>query len=71
MAQKHKLKINEGVTSSDQAGSDLSQPRFTYVVTAEDGLFKNGKQYKKGQTIELTEATAKNFVDLGEVEEQK
>lgn len=49
-----------------------------YRVLAENGLFKNGKQYKKGSLVELTDAQAKAFMNeevLGEgradVEEAK
>lgn len=34
-----------------------------------EGIFKNGKVYKPGDEIELDEATAKNFIELGEVED--
>lgn len=42
--------------------------RAPYTVVAESGLFKNGKIYEKGETIELDEKTAANFIALGEVE---
>jgi len=43
--------------------------RKTYRVTSEHGLFKNGKQYDEGQTIELDEKTAANFIANGDVED--
>lgn len=40
-----------------------------YEVTAENGLFKNGKQYAKGDIIELVKETAERFIAVGEVKE--
>lgn len=42
--------------------------RHEYTVTAESGLFKNGKQYDKGDTVQLDEQTASRFKEAGEVE---
>lgn len=51
------------VTPGEETG------RKSYTVVSEAGLFKNGKQYKKGSTVELDEATAANFIAAGDVEE--
>lgn len=46
-----------------------SQPeRRPYIVTAESGIFKNGKLYEQGEEIMLDAKTAANFNNLGEVE---
>lgn len=47
--------------------AEVAPNRTTYVVTAEAGLFKNGRQYDKGEQIELDPATAERFKTLGEV----
>ena len=41
--------------------------RHDYIVTSENGLFKNGQQYNKGDTIQLDDATASNFIAVGDV----
>lgn len=43
--------------------------RKMYRVTAETGIFKNGKAYNQGDEIELDINTAANFKELGEVED--
>lgn len=70
MAKAHKLEIQETVATSDETGAVLEQPRFEFRVTSEAGLFKNGKQYNKGDLVLLTEATAKAFMEAGDVEEK-
>lgn len=60
------------INTEDNAETNIlesSQPaRQKYTVTSEAGLFKNGKHYKEGDTVELDAKTAQNFIDLGEVE---
>lgn len=41
--------------------------RKTYVVASNDGLFKNGKQYAKGDKIKLDEQTANRFLKQEEI----
>lgn len=41
--------------------------RTTYVVTAAEGLFKNGQQYDKGDEVELDEQTADRFLKQEEI----
>ena len=46
-----------------------NQPlRRAYIVTAETGIFKNGKLYEQGEEIMLDDHTATNFGNLNEVE---
>jgi hypothetical protein len=78
---EHKLEINEGAEAVDRAGAPEASPRKLYRVTdkvvreatdesnGSDGLFKNGKVYAPGETIELDEKTAAGFLALGEIEE--
>lgn len=65
----HRLDISEGPEINDAVGAPVLV-RKTYRVTAkaENGLFKNSKTYKPGETLELDEKTAKGFLELGELE---
>lgn len=67
MAKAHKINVSDKIQPQSELISEPAPERKTYVVTAEDGLFKSGKKYKKGDEIELDELTAKNFKELGEV----
>ena len=53
----------------DKATNPYEVERKPYVVAAESGIFKNGKLYAKGETIELDAKTAKNFAAAGDLEE--
>lgn len=65
----HKLNIaDESQAQAELAGQD--QSKKVYVVTSENGLFKNGKQYNTGEAITLDERTAENFMNNGDVEVQ-
>lgn len=52
--------------------SDPKEPavevKKTYRVISVHGLFKNGKQYNQGETIELAEKTAANFFITKDIE---
>lgn len=66
--------IEENVIAEDSATATLEeQPnlpmRIPVIVTAQHGIFKNGQHYKKGAELDMDRATAKAFMDLGEVEE--
>ncbi len=69
----HKLNVGD----ETQADANIAGPqaptveRKQYEVTAEGGLFKNGKQYKTGQKVELDSNTATRFIEAGEVKEAK
>lgn len=65
----HKLEFNEEIKSNDKAGSvNAPAPEMKeYEVVSEPGLFKNGKQYNKGDKIMLSEKTAANFIAAGEI----
>lgn len=66
----HKLQIDDEQQVEESIGTQLppDDGRKDYKVTADDGLFKNGRLYEKGETIRLDELTASNFMELGEVE---
>jgi hypothetical protein len=67
----HELKINDHFKMQDKPGTaemTVKPPVMTeFEVTAETGLFKNGKQYSKGEKILLTEKAAANFLAAGEI----
>lgn len=72
MPEDHKLEISEQAEAADNIGGDVeaaAPKRKTYIVTAENGLFKNGKQYEEGDEIELDPTTAGRFKDIGEVKD--
>lgn len=65
--------INDDVAIKDEvkvekAVAPGTVERKPYKVLTEAGLFKNGKHYKTGSTVELDEATAANFIAIGDVE---
>lgn len=76
----HKLEITDEAGIQDATGAPAA-PRKQYRVTdkvvrestnesnGSEGLFKNGQVYKPGDTLELDEKTAANYIALGEVEE--
>jgi hypothetical protein len=61
------LKIEDEMKFSDPEAPAV-ELRKPYKVIAESGLFKNGKQYGKGETIDLTEKTAANFLNNKDIE---
>lgn len=65
----HDLTIHEGADAVDAPGEPQLVEMAKFEVVSEDGLFKNGKKYKKGQKIELEVKTGQNFVDAGDVKE--
>lgn len=68
----HQLSIHDGSTTVDAITlPEALVSRVKYVVTAEAGIFKNGKLYARGETIELQPKTAANFIAIGELEEVK
>lgn len=65
-----RLEIHDGGRAVDAAVAQMVICDMRrYRVTAESGLFKNGKSYHKGDEIELERASALNFVAINEVEE--
>lgn len=64
------MKVEDsGVTITKGTTDGAAPERKQYVIEAENGLFKNGKQYAKGETIALDEKTAANFLALGDIKE--
>lgn len=76
----HKLEITDEAGAQDVVGGEPTV-RKQYRVTdkaaraatdesaGSEGLFKNGQIYKPGDSLELDEKTAANYIALGEVEE--
>lgn len=72
--------MTDQVTSMESGSENiqfkLSQPTEPqvmkkYIVLVENGIFKNGKTYQKGETLDLEEKTGERFAARGEVEESK
>lgn len=66
---KHEVEIHDGATVDDEvaAGDEpLGPPRSAYTVV--NPLFKNGRSYEPGETVELDERTAANFLAAGDIE---
>lgn len=67
---------NDRAKTDDTVESELKTPdqespastQKKYTVIAESGLFKRGKQFDKGDSIELDEATAASFLEAGDIE---
>lgn len=57
----------DGVAISHTEGQDAPE-RKTYTVISESGLYKNGVQVDKGQSIELDVKTASAFIEAGDIE---
>lgn len=69
---KHEIEIHEDpVATTDKVGGDGAPVlRRPYRVLAESGLFKNGKQYDKGDEVQLDALTAAGFLRNGEIEDE-
>jgi hypothetical protein len=67
----HKLEINDELKMQEKIGGENATVKVPelkeYEVTADSGLFKNGKQYMKGEKILLVEQAAKGFLDNNEI----
>lgn len=64
-----KLSVNDNSATADAMASAAPVERKPYLVTAESGVFKRGKQYDKGEIVQLDEKTAENFKREGDVED--
>lgn len=56
-------------TTADSTAPEIEIPRFEYEVLAP--IFKRGRLYEIGDTIELDEDTARGFIELNEIKEKK
>jgi hypothetical protein len=64
---------NDSVKVNDKAYQTITirvgPPEFVNVkVTAENGIFKNGKVYGKDEKLEMEITAAENYAKIGEVE---
>jgi hypothetical protein len=66
---KDQAKINENVTLNHTPNVEEVAIKKHYIVEAESGIFKNGKEYAKGTTVELNQQAAKNFIAAGDIKE--
>ncbi len=63
------LNIADGFVTKDVLGKNVNAMVKVglYQVICEEGLFKNGKHYTKGEKIELVEKAATNFLNNNEI----
>lgn len=69
----HTLEIQDELEVSAELASEPTtpeEPKRRYTVTAEGGIFKNGKHYESGEIILLDAETASRFIKLGEVADE-
>lgn len=69
----HKVSVGDRSEAAAEVGNPAgAAPQLVKVeVTAENGIFKNGKLTKKGQKVELDPNTAARFIEAGEAKESK
>lgn len=60
--------LNTSDEVSAEVGTGSAPERAEYIVGA-NGLFKNGKRYKEGATVELDKRTAENFLANNDIKE--
>jgi hypothetical protein len=65
----HKINVDESAEATAVVTPPYEKPRRDYKVV--NTLFKRGKQYRKGSTIDLDEATAAAFLAAGDIKETK
>lgn len=63
-----KSSLTDHIDTNLTEGVGTSQKK-KYEVISENGLFKNGNQINKGESIELDEKTAANFIAAGDIKE--
>lgn len=63
-----KSSLTDYIDTNLTEGVGTSQKK-KYEVISENGLFKNGNQINKGESIELDEKTAANFIASGDIKE--
>lgn len=66
----YKVDIIDGTNSQEKVVGKIIEMQ-KYIVTAEKGIFKRGKLWKKGATIELDKVTGNNFVNNKELKVKK
>ena len=63
----HKLTISDDAISKEEIVGVAPQPTVICIVTSDNGIFKRGQHYHKGDTIKLDIQTAKNLAANGDV----
>lgn len=71
MAEEVTPVVDNGEVSITLTHSDSPAETAKYNVLVESGIFKNGKLYAKGETVEMTKQAGERFVALAQVEEVK
>lgn len=59
--------VSDQAVAKVASGNDVVS-QSTYIVISDNGLFKRGMQYGKGDQVHLDEATAKPFIENGDIE---
>lgn len=69
---KDDVAISDDIEIDHQVGDEAAATptRKPYTVICESGLFKNGTHYPTGETVQLDDDTAANFIAAGDVEAQ-
>jgi hypothetical protein len=67
---RHEIALGDDdeAKANDALVPEVAEKRESYKVISEVGIFKNGKLYEQGETVELTEATAEAFREAGDIE---
>lgn len=63
----HILNLSDNFKMQDKAGSATLKPPVLKEFEVVNDLFKNGKPYKPGEKIMLTEKAAENFIKSGDI----
>ena len=70
MGNIHELEINEGAKVKDKSVTDtkeVDKSNWVEVEVVSEGIFKNGKHYKKGEKVLLHPTAVENFKRTGDV----
>lgn len=70
--QKDQLGVKDKATITKEEVGNLDEvlnSKKKYEIVSPNGLFKNGKQYKQGQTIMLDPKTANSFIANKDIKE--
>jgi hypothetical protein len=68
----HELKLHDEFKMQEKIGggnATVKAPElFEYKVKAKSGMFKNGRQYEKGEKIMLVKKAADNLLAAGDID---
>ncbi len=63
----YSIKISDGTKTKDTTHRIVKVDYGKYKVL--NTIFKNGKEWKKGEVISLEKVTAERFIKLGDIKE--